>query len=244
MPRYPAPGVPQHVTQRGTNRSILFVADSDYRFFRDCLRTACVKHGCYVHAYALMTNHVHLLVTPTTALGIARMMQSVCRRYVRRFNEKYERTGTLCQGRYKATLVATEQYFFACHRYIELNPVRAGLVADPRHYAWSSHRANALGANDPLVTPHERYVALGGDVRGRRAAYRALFRAELPDSLIADIRHATQAGWPLGSKRSPEEITTLAGAAGRKSGPQHRNDAIGVRLEPDPIPPNWGQTRV
>jgi len=96
MPRYAAPGMPQHVIQRGTNRSVLFVADSDYRFFLDCLRAACEKHGCHVHAYVLMTNHVHLLITPTTASGIGRVMQSVCRRYVRWFNDVHERTGTLC----------------------------------------------------------------------------------------------------------------------------------------------------
>jgi len=201
--------MPQHVIQRGTNRSVLFVADSDYRFFLDCLRTACEKYGCHVHAYVLMTNHVHLLLTPTTASGIGRMLQSVCRRYVRRFNDTYERTGTLCQGRYKATVVDTDQYLFACHRYIELNPVRAGLVADPRHYPWSSHGANALGASDPLVTPHERYLALDRDACTRQAAYRALFRAALPDSVLADIRNATHTGWALGSKRFRDEITTL-----------------------------------
>ena len=152
MPRYAAPGIPQHVTQRGTNRSAIFVADADYRFFHECLRAACEKHGCHVHAYVLMSNHVHLLLTPATGSAIGRVMQTVCRRYVQRFNDTHERTGTLCQGRYKATVVDTEQYLFACHRYIELNPVRAGLARNARDYTWSSHRGNAFGVTDHLVS--------------------------------------------------------------------------------------------
>jgi len=116
----------------------MFVAGSDYRFFSQCLRAACEQFGCLLHAYVFMTNHVHLLVTPTTASSIAKVMQSVGRRYVRRFNDTYLRTGTLWEGRYKATLVDSEQYLLACYRYIELNPVRARLVADPRAYPWSS----------------------------------------------------------------------------------------------------------
>jgi len=163
LPRYAAPGMAQHVIQRGNNRSALFVDDVDYRFLHQCLRAACDRHGCRVHAYVFMTNHVHLLVTPATPTGISRMMQSVGRRYVRRFNDTYGRTGTLWEGRHKATLVNSDQYLFACYRYIELNPVRAGLVVDPIDYCWSSHRANALGAWDPIVVPHYSYDALGSD---------------------------------------------------------------------------------
>jgi putative transposase len=209
MPRYAAPGMPQHITQRGTDRTVLFVADADYRFFHDCLRTACDKYGCHVHAFVLMTNHVHILATPATATAIGQMMQSVCRKYVRRFNDTYRRIGTLCEGRYRATLVDTERYLFACHRYIELNPVRAGLVTDPRHYFWSSHETNALGATDPLITPHERYLALGESARARQSAYQALFGEPLSDAMLADIRHATNKGWALGSRRFRDEVATL-----------------------------------
>ena len=209
MPRYAAPGIPQHVTQRGTNRSAIFVADADYRFFHECLRAACEKHGCHVHAYVLMSNHVHLLLTPATGSAIGQVMQTVCRRYVQRFNDTHERTGTLCQGRYKATVVDTEQYLFACHRYIELNPVRAGLARNARDYTWSSHRGNAFGVTDHLVTPHERYLALGIDGRARQSAYRAMFRDVLADSTIADIRDATNKGWALGSKRFREHVAAL-----------------------------------
>jgi putative transposase len=200
--------MPQHVIQRGVNRSVMFVAGCDYRFFSECLRAACEQRGCQLHAYVFMTNHVHLLMTPTTASGIAKVMQSVGRRYVRRFNDTYHRTGTLWEGRYRATLVDSEQYFLACHRYIELNPVRAGLVADPRDYPWSSYRANALGAADPLVTPHERYQGLGANVSDRQRAYRELCSA-LPDSTLADIRDATNGGWALGGKRFRDEMATL-----------------------------------
>ena len=223
--------MPQHVIQRGTNRSVIFVADADYRFFRACLREACNEHGCQVHAYVLMTNHVHLLMTPMSASGIADAIQSVGRRYARRFNDTYQRTGHLWGGRYKATLVDTEQYLWACHQYIELNPVRAGLTADPGAYRWSSHRANALGDTDTLVTPHERYHALGPDARVRRGAYRAFFSEVVSDSTLRTIRDATNKGWPLGSKRFREEVAALLA---RRTQPAfrgrrpRRKDEIGV----------------
>jgi putative transposase len=208
LPRYDAPGLPQHVIQRGNNRSAVFVTESDRRFYLDCLQAACERHGCRVHAYVLMTNHVHLLITPASAAGISRAMQAVGRRYVRWFNDAHGRSGTLWEGRFRATLVETEPYLFACYRYVELNPVRAGLAADPRDYSWSSYRANALGARDPLVTPHERYEALGGDARARQVAYRALFGDALPDSTVGAIRDATNGGWPLGTKQFRDELAT------------------------------------
>src|SRR4029079_14178884 len=140
LPRYAAPGRTQHVLTRANNRSVLFVEQTDYRSFRDLLLAACESHGCQVHAYVFMTNHVHLLMTPSTSSTIPRVMQAVGRRYVRRFNDKYERTGTLWEGRYKATLVQSKPYLIACYQYVELNPVRAGLVGDPREYRWSSYR--------------------------------------------------------------------------------------------------------
>jgi putative transposase len=163
LPRYAVPGQPQHVIQRGNNRAVLFATAPDYQFFRDCLKTACEHHGCQIHAYVFMTNHVHLLMTPQTEDGIGKVMQSVGRRYVQYFNFTYGRTGTLWEGRYKATLIDTERYLLTCYRYIELNPVRAGLVAGPGEYPWSSYGANALGRYDPLVTLHGQYLGLGTD---------------------------------------------------------------------------------
>ena len=126
LPRYAAVGVPQHVIQRGNNRSAVFAAESDYLFFRECLVAACMLHECELHAYVFMTNHSHLLMTPWTAGAVSSVMQDVGRRYVKRFNATYQRTGTLWEGRYRATLVDHESYLFTCYRYIELNPVRAG----------------------------------------------------------------------------------------------------------------------
>jgi putative transposase len=188
---------------------VLFAVDADFQFFRDCLQDACEKHGCEVHAYVFMTNHVHLLMTPTTESSIGRVMQSVGRRYVQRFNTRYQRTGTLWEGRYRATVVLSERYLFACYRYIEMNPVRAGLVASPHDYRWSSFRANALGARDPMVVQHERYCALGADVSTRQSAYRALFEIALAESTLVAIREATNKGWTLGSEPFGAEIATL-----------------------------------
>ena len=202
QPRFIVPGQPLHVIQRGNNRTVIFAARADYEVFREWVAAACNRHGCLVHAYVFMTNHVHLLMTPATADGIGAVMQSVGRRYVQYFNRKHDRTGTLWEGRYRATLIDSQQYLLACYRYIELNPVRAGLVADPGEYRWSSYGANALGLLDPLVAPHELFRALGHDDESRMAAYRALFHDALDVRTMSDIRDATNKAWALG--RVPE----------------------------------------
>jgi putative transposase len=208
-PRYAAPGLPQHVTQRGNNRSAVFASEADYLFCRDSLRRACERYGCRVHAYVLVGNHVHLLITPSTAGGIASVMQSVGRQYVRRFNGTYGRTGTLWEGRYKATMVESQRYLFTCYRYIELNPVRAGIVTAPKSYRRSSHPANAIGALDAVVVPHEEYLALGSDSMTRQDTYRAFFAVELPEDELAAVRAATNKGWALGEKRFRDGIASL-----------------------------------
>jgi len=211
LARYAAPGTPQHIIHRGNNRAAIFARVADYRFFRECLRSACERYECSVHAYALMTNHVHVLVTPHRASSVAEMMQSIGRRYVRYFNDVHERTGTLWEGRYRATLIETDRYLFACYRYVELNAVRAGIVREPRAYAWSSHAFNAYGSNDPVVIPHERYVALGEDPEARQAAYRALFSLPLDDATIDDIRAATNKGWVLGTRTFRDSVAHRLG---------------------------------
>ncbi len=183
----------------------MFVAADDYELFREHLQRACARCGCAVHAYVLMTNHVHLLVTPATEGAFARVMQSVGRRYVRYFNLTYHRSGTLWEGRYRSTAIDSEQYFFACHRYIETNPVRAGMVASPEEYRWSSYRANALGSSDPLITAHQLYGALGVDEASRLAAYRALFRLELTEAAMRQIRRASTSGLPLRTASAVEQ---------------------------------------
>lgn len=209
LPRYVLPGQPQHVIQRGNNRSAMFAADADFALFLRCLGAACERHACVLHAYVFMTNHIHLLVTPHTEHAIGRVMQSVGRRYVRYFNIVYRRTGTLWEGRYRASLIDSDQYLLSCYRYIELNPVRSQQVTDPGEYRWSSYRANALGQHDPLITPHQQYAALGPDAESRCRAYRALFLARLTSPTLDDIRQSTRRGWPLGSDHFRHMVSTL-----------------------------------
>ncbi|MGO1068695.1 transposase [Lysobacter sp. CA199] len=162
-PRFDLPSVPQHVVQRGHDRLPCFVEEDDYVRYLQELDEASRKYGCQVHAYVLMTNHVHLLMTPAEAGAISRMMQVLGRRYVRGFNERYRRRGTLWEGRYKSCLVDSDDYLLRCYRYIELNSVRARMVATPEQYRWSSYRSNALGSPDALVKQHDVYRALGCD---------------------------------------------------------------------------------
>jgi putative transposase len=192
-PRIVVPGVPLHITQRGVDRCRTFHADHDYAFYRWALREAAVDADCALHAYALMTNHVHLLVTPADEGGAAQMMRSVGGRYVRYFNDRHHRTGTLWEGRFRSSLVKDAAYLFACSRYIEMNPVRAGLVSAPREYGWSSYEHNACGLRDPLLTEHPAYVALGESRASRAVAYQAMSTRDLTRKAIVAIR-ASQRG--------------------------------------------------
>jgi len=224
--RYFLPDQPLHVIQRGNNRQAIFFAAEDYARYRDWLAEAAARAGCAIHAYVLMTNHVHLLATPARADSLPRMMQLLGRRYVRHVNAAYRRSGTLWEGRYRAAPIDSEAYFLACCRYIELNPVRAGMVRRPRDYKWSSYRAQALGAADALVVAHPLYRALGRNAAERQAEYRALFRGGLDDAFVAALRHATNGGWALGDERFKREIATALGRRvaplplGRKARPR------------------------
>lgn len=214
MPRQPRPdfpGIAQHVVQRGNDRLPCFFAEIDYRRYLINLREAALKHDCAIHAYVLMTNHVHLLVTPRASGQVSRMMQSLGRRYVSYVNTTYHRTGTLWEGRYKACLVDSERYVLACHRYIELNPVRAAMVEAPSAYRWSSHHRNAAGADDPLLTPHAQYLALGHHSQERLAAYRNLFRHVISEERMAEIRAYLQQQRVLGTPRFQAHIESLLG---------------------------------
>jgi putative transposase len=198
--RYFLPDQPQHVIQRGNDRQAVFFSDEDREAYLGWLPAAARKHGCLIHAYVLMTNHVHLLATPTRADSLPRTMQSLGRRYVRYLNDAHGRTGTLWEGRYRAAPIDSDRYLMLCARYIELNPVRARMVCHPREYRWSSYRANAVGAADALVTPHALYLSLGRSAGERQASYRALFRETLGEDFIADLRTATNGGWALGDE--------------------------------------------
>ena len=176
--------MPAHVVQRGNNRTPCFFQDEDYRFFKTCLEDACRRYRVRVHAYVLMTNHVHLLMTPEDVSGISRVMQSVGRRYVQYVNRSNRRTGTLWEGRHKGSLIDADAYMIACARYIELNPVRAAMAQRPGDYPWSSFRHLAWGEPDTLVEPHPLYRSLGDNDGDRRQAYGSFFESELPRKTV------------------------------------------------------------
>ena len=206
LPRFILPGQPQHVILRGNNRTEIFCAETDYRFYLDKLRLACEKHGCDIHAYVLMTNHVHLLITPQEEQSLSKALQMLGRYYVQFFNHCYRRTGTLWEGRYKATLIDTEAYLLTCMRYIELNPVRAGMVAHPSEYRWSSYGYNALRQANALITPHSEYLRLGRADEECQSAYRQLFKHSISEENINAIREATNKAWVLGNDRFKQSI--------------------------------------
>ncbi len=213
LPRYVVPGQPQHIIQRGNNRQIIFAADADYQFFRDCLIDAATKHGLQIHAYVWMTNHIHLLATPLFENSISKVFQSVGRKYVQYFNFTYRRSGTLWEGRYRATVVESESYLLTLMRYIELNPVRAGMAGHPSDYPWSSHGFYAdgkSGLNENWLIPHEEYLRLGQDAEARQQAYRALFESEITGADLESIRNSTHKGWVLGSEKYQATIELLS----------------------------------
>lgn len=202
---------PLHIVQRGINREPCFFAEEDYLFYLHWLEETARACGCAIHAYVLMTNHVHLLLTPAEPGAPSRLMQSLGRRYVQYVNRFYRRSGSLWEGRFKSSVVQAETYLIACMRYIELNPVRADMVVDPGQYRWSSYRANGLGQADKRLTPHSLYLALAGDDDERRPAYRALFRPQLDSEAAADIREALNLGMPLGGERFAETLCAKLG---------------------------------
>jgi len=207
--RFILPGIPQHVIQRGNNRSACFYKDDDYRRYRYVLQESAEKNQAQIHAYVLMTNHVHLLVTPCEPHSITHMMQDLGRKFVRYINRTYQRTGSLWEGRFKASLVDSDAYLLTCMRYIEMNPVRAGMVTHPGDYRWSSFAANAEGQADPLVHPHSLYQSLDETGARRRRAYRALFRQHLDTDALHAIREALNQELVLGSEAFKDYIGTL-----------------------------------
>jgi len=215
QPRLELPGVPLHVIQRGNNRNACFHADGDRHLYLKFLGAAARRFQCGLHAYVLMPNHVHLLVTPESAGAVASMMQDLGRRYVRIFNDVHGRTGTLWEGRYKAAMIDTERYFLTCQRYIELNPVRASLVKNPADFRWSSHRHYVHGASNPLVTPHSIMQRLANDDTARREAYLDLFKEPIEPAVIDLIRSRTNKGWPIGSEDFLQQIEAVLGRGAR-----------------------------
>lgn len=216
QPRLDLPGIPQHVVQRGNDRQPCFFEEADYQRYLQELNELALRKGCAVHAYVLMTNHVHLLMTPSGAGQVASLMQALGRRYVRYVNDCHHRTGTLWEGRYKACPVDRRSYLLHCYRYIELNPVRARMVEDPDAYRWSSYGANARGRHDPLVKPHPIFLALGRDAETRQNAYRELVKQAISDDDLPAIRLHLQRQHALGTDRFRAAIEAQLG---RRAGP-------------------------
>lgn len=211
LPRISPLGIPQHIIQRGNNRQVCFAAEQDLAVYISWLDDYARQFDVLIHAWVLMANHVHLLVTPNAAAGVSSMMQALGRRYVRYFNREYRRSGTLWEGRFKASLVQSETYLLVCQRYIELNPVRAGMVDDPAEYVWSSYQAHALGKQIQIHSPHAEYLKLGNEGINRQRSYRALFDGHIGNGQIQDIRDAVNKGMALGDGRFKDEIEHLHG---------------------------------
>lgn len=211
LPRYTIINQTQHIIQRGRDGQQVFFEDQDYQYFHDCLEAAAYNYALNVHAYVLMPDHVHVLATPTSADSVSRTVQSVGRNYVQYYNESYHGSGTLWEGRYRATVVEERQYLLTLCRYIEMHPVRAGLVKHPRDYRWSSYAHNADRKLDELITPHRLYLKLAGDDKQRAKAYRALFKQKIGTETWRQITEATLKGWALGDMKFARRIEKLSG---------------------------------
>ncbi len=205
------PEVPLHIIQRGNNRKACFFSDDDYKLYLDSLERYAGETGCEVHAYVLMTNHVHLLLTPLEDASAGALMKRLGQRYVQYVNRTYKRSGTLWEGRFRSCIVEQENYLLTCQRYIELNPVRAGMVETPGEYRWSSFRANALGEDDCLLRPHSIYKGLGQTGKERQAAYKELFNDALEPELADEIRQVTNGNFTFGSKEFKKEMSSKLG---------------------------------
>ena len=210
-PRIFLPGGSYHIIQRGNNREACFYCDADYSVYLSFLKESAEKYGVSIHAFVLMTNHVHLLATPESAYSIGRMMQAQGRKYVQYVNYTYERTGTLWEGRYKSSIVDSENYLLTLYRYIELNPVRANMVEHASEYPWSSYSYNAVGKEIALVSPHKEYLKLGRNKELRQKSYRALFKGRMSERDIQSIRESANREWVLGSDYFKQQIESKTG---------------------------------
>lgn len=206
-----------HIIQRGNDRAACFSSETDYRVYLSLLRELAPRYDCAIHAYVLMTNHVHLLMTPGLADSASLVMKHLGQQFVQYVNRSRDRTGSLWEGRFRSSIVDAEGYLLRCHRYIEMNPVRAGMVSRPGDYQWSSHRANALGLPSDLVTMHHQLAGMGATDEERRVAYLHLFQTNLTPHELEEIRAAANGGFALGSEQFVEQLEGIAGRpAGRR----------------------------
>ena len=221
LPRLTVPGYPHHIIQRGNNRQAIFLTSADYEMLLALLHENAQKFGVAVHAYVLMTNHFHLLATPETDEGLPLMMQAVGRQYVRNFNDVQGRSGTLWEGRYRSTLIQTDRYLLACMAYIDLNPVRAGMVREAKDYPWSSHCHYIGQSDDKIVSPHSMFWGLGNTPFAREAAYADLVHAGISPAQQADLTRSVLKGWALGDESFVSDLQkrtdrrVVKGQAGR-----------------------------
>ncbi len=228
------PGIPLHIIQRGNNRQVCFYTERDYVVYLDKLYEYSEKLDVAIHSYVLMTNHVHLLLSPANTYGASQLLQSLGRYYVRYINATYNRTGTLWEGRFKASMINSEQYLLTVSRYIELNPVRANMIDHPAEYPWSSYHQNALGKKIKLITSHAVYNSLGNNKLERQLAYQSLFVNHIPDYTVEEIRKAANKGWVVGDARFKQQIEKQLGysipplprGGDRKSGDFHKSGRI------------------
>lgn len=204
-------GIPWHIIQRGNNHAACFFSDEDYLYYLEHLKLRAQECGCVIHAYCLMTNHVHLLLSPQKVDSASQLMKHLGQRYVQYINRKYRRSGTLWDGRFKSCLVQEERYLLSCYRYIEMNPVRAAMVSHPADYRWSSYRCNGLGISCGLIIPHACYEAMGRTLSARSRAYNALFRGELDEDCLSGIRVATNGNYVLGDGAFEREMELALG---------------------------------
>lgn len=211
LPRITPANIPVHIIQRGNNRQDCFVTDDNYSRYASWLQKYSKKYAVGIHAWVFMTNHVHLLCTPHNESGVSKMMQSLGRRYVQYFNREFHRSGTLWEGRFKSCIVQEDKYLLELYRYIELNPVRAGIVDSPGEYRWSSYQINGLGKSSELCAPHPNYLLLGNGMDERIKNYRGLFSGLVDKKLLQQIRENTHKGMAIGSERFKDEIEMLTG---------------------------------
>jgi putative transposase len=211
LPRYNIINQPQHIILRSREGQTIFFEEQDYQYFHDCLDAAAYNYDLKLHAYVLMPNHVHVLATPGNSNSVSRVVQSIGRNYVQYFNECYGGSGSLWEGRYRATVIDGKNYLLSVSRYIELNPVRNGLVDKPKEYRWSSYAHNALGQTDEMISAAREYQQLGDSDKARSNEYRKLFQQKLDPQLVEEITESALKGWVLGDSRFARKIEKLSG---------------------------------
>ena len=211
LPRYSIINHPQHIILQSRDQLQIYFEEQDYQYFHDCLDAASYNYRLKLHAYVLMPDHVHILATPTNTDSVSRTVQSIGRNYVQYYNECYGGSGTIWEGRYRATVIDARHYLLTCSRYIELNPVRNGLVERVQDYRWSSYAHNALGKTDEMLSEAREYKRLGDNPGERASEYRKLFRQKLDPQLVQQITESTLKGWVLGDSRFAQKIEKLSG---------------------------------